>query len=356
MKIRVINKYKTGSFLNFIEKDICYTYLMNNKKSDYDNYLSLIHAKLVTPDEIIKEIVAEGTSQDILFKEKIIAGEANEVYDITLADNVHVILRISRSGYPNFLQEKWALEQVKNLEVPIPEIILIQYKKLKDVELSFCLMKKVDGEPLERGKIDFSSLSEDKRKSYIVKAGEILSKIHSVKTLGFGWIIGNGKAEFDTSDKIIDELLNKKERIYKISETKNLDNSEIDSAFEIIDNFRKTYLEFPTFLNHGDYGHKHFMVKDEKIVAILDWGGVRSESPIYEFACWDYWFGESIPTEWLKEGYLNKSLFDKNFDNILRIFRIMKGIEVIDWYASQGYDEAVEKAIQKLKSDLNYFK
>lgn len=329
---------------------------MSNKQSDYEKYLASMHAKLVTPDEIIKNIIKEGTGKEYTAKEKVIAGEANEVYDITLSDTTHVILRISRSGHPNFLQEKWALEQVKKVGVPVPEILLIKYITVDKENLSLCLMKKVDGEPLERGAIDFNALSEDERKAYIVKAGEILSKIHSIKTQGYGWIIGEGKAEYDTSDKIIDEILGRKERLYEITNSENITRQQIDEALKKVDQFRKTYSETIPHLNHGDYGHKHFMVRDKMIVAILDWGGVRSDSPIYEFACWDYWFGEYIPTEWLREGYQNKSLFDKDFDDTLHKLRIMKGIEIIDWYDSQNYKQAVEKAIGKLLSDVNYFK
>src|SRR4051812_42538380 len=108
----------------------------NNKKSDYDKYLASMHAKLITPDEIIKSVVKEGTGLGVISKKKLIAGEANEVYDILLENKNHVILRISRSGHPNFLQEKWALEKVKNAGVPIPKILLIKYVTLDNQELS----------------------------------------------------------------------------------------------------------------------------------------------------------------------------------------------------------------------------
>jgi aminoglycoside phosphotransferase (APT) family kinase protein len=329
---------------------------MSKKQSDYEKYLATMHARLVTPDEVIRNVIREGTGNEFNAKEKIIAGEANEVYDITLSDDTHVILRISRSGHPNFLQEKWALEQVKKVGVPVPEILLIKYVTVGEEELSLCLMKKVDGEPLERGKIDFNVLPENERKAYIVKAGEILSKIHSIKTKGYGWIIGEGKSEYDTSDNIIDDILGRKKRLYEITKNESITHQQIDEALKMVEQFRKSYSETVPHLNHGDYGHKHLMVKDGKIVAILDWGGVRSDTPIYEFACWDYWFGEYIPTKWLKEGYQNKELFNGDFDVVLHTLRIMKGIEIIDWYDSQKYKQAVDKAIGKLLKDLAYFK
>lgn len=329
---------------------------MSNQQSDYDTYLYSVHAKLVTPDEIIQEVVKEGTAHDVFDKKRIIAGEVNEVYDITLTNNNHVILRISRSDYPDFIQEQWAIEKVKKIGVPVPEIILVKHLNIEAEKLSLCLMTKIDGEPLERGGIDFNSLSKEIQKNYIVNEGEILSKIHSIKTQGYGGIRGEGTTEFATSDNIIDDILYRKERMYAIAEKENLDRTRIDKAMTIVEQFRQSYAKTSTYLNHGDYSHKHFMVNDEKIVAILDWGGVRSDTPIHDFAWWDYWFGQDIPTAWLKEGYQNKTLFDNNFEDTLHILRIMKGIEIIDWYSSEKYQKAVKKAIGKLLTDLDYFK
>ncbi len=47
----------------------------NNKKSDhYQKYLASMHANLVTPGEIIKGIVEEGTGNNLITGTRIIAG------------------------------------------------------------------------------------------------------------------------------------------------------------------------------------------------------------------------------------------------------------------------------------------
>lgn len=329
---------------------------MSNKTDSYQKYLASVHTKWVTPDEIIQEIVKEGTGKQIAFKQRIIAGEANEVYNITLGNNKNVILRISKSAYPNFLQEKWAIEKVKTLGVPTPKILLIKHFTIDGKEKSACLMDKVDGEPLERGKINFDKLDLRLKKKLINQAGEILSKIHSVETQGFGWIIGEGKAEQETSDALIDGLLNKHELFEKMAEEEALSKDIVTKALDIIRGFKGLYSKVKPHLNHGDYSHKHFMVKGDRIVAILDWGGVRSDTPVYDFAWWDYWFGEYIPTEWLREGYSNKELFDNNFDDFLHLLRLFRGLETLNWYHQEKYKPAVEKAKIKLLKDLEYFK
>lgn len=330
---------------------------MNRKaNTSYDKYLASIHARNITPEEIIRSTVKEATGKDFASKKRIIAGEINEVYDITLTDDKHVILRISRSGHPNFKQEKWAIERCKQAGIPVPNILFIKYVTLGDQEISMCLMEKVEGEPLERGSINFNLLNREVRQSYIKQAGEILSKIHSIKTEGFGWIVGNGKGQFATSSGLISDLLSRREEFIAMAREENIKATDIDEALEIIKGFQKDYAKIAPCLNHGDYSHKHMMVKGNKITAIFDWGGVRSDTPIYDFANWDYWFGEDIPTAWLKGGYKNKALFDDNFDNFLHMLRVFKGLEILSWYHKEHYKQAVEKAKEKLLKDLRYFK
>lgn len=328
-----------------------------NKKSDhYQKYLALIHAKLITPDEIIQEIVKTGTSHNLVAKIRIVAGEVNEVYDIKLENSQHVILRIAKNGHPNFLQEKWAIEKVQKAGVVAPKILLIKHFKVDNQEKSACLMEKVDGEPLERGLIEFDKLDLILRRQFINQAGEILSKIHSIETEGFGWITGEGQAIHKTSDELIDDLLNQQEKFEEVASEEGISKDAIQKALGIIEGFKSVYSKVKPHLNHGDYSHKHFMVKDNKIVAILDWGGIRSDTSVYDFAWWDYWFGDDIPTEWLKEGYTNKSLFDDNFEDFLHMLRLFKGLEMVAWYNQEKYKPAVEKAKIKLLKDLEYFR
>ncbi len=325
------------------------------KSNDYDEYLKTLHSKQETPEEIIKDFVKEGTGKEIISKKRIIAGEVNEVYDVTLNDKTNVILRISPNGSPDFQQEKWAVTECKKVGVPVPEIFLVKYQTIKGKEFGLCLMEKIDGEPLERGGINFHKLSLGQQNNYIYQAGEILSKIHSISTFGWGWIIKN-KGQYENSDNLFLNWLNKKELYEKAAKEENLELSIINKALRVMEVFRKRYSIVRPCLNHGDYSHKHFMVKNGKIVGVLDWGGVGSDSPIYDFANWDYWFGEAIPTEWLKEGYANKNLFDKNFEDFLYFIRISRGLENLKHYHEHQYEGVVEKIKIKLIKDLMFFK
>lgn len=140
-----------------------------------------------------------------------------------------------------------------------------------------------------------------------------------------------------------------------LAEKYRLERKYIESALQIISDFQEPYAKTIPCLNHGDYGCKHLLAKDNKIVGVIDWGEARSDSPIADFANWDYWFGEKIPTNWLKEGYQNKAIFDSDFDTILHNFRIMKELEIFGWYGLQGFEHGLQRAARKLVEDLKYF-
>ena len=325
------------------------------KVSEYNKYLRSLHSEKQTSEEIIRSIVKEGTGKNIVSKRKIIAGEVNEVYEVSLEDGSSIILRISPKSSNDFLKEQWAINKCKEIGVPVPNIVLIKDQVIDSKNWGFCLMERVRGDTLERGKLNFDNLNLDKRRDYIHQAGELLSKIHSITTTGWGWIIKN-KGEYKNSDILFENWTSKRENYEAMAREEDIELHIINKAVKLIEEFKAKYENQTPSLNHADFANKHFMVKRGKIVAILDWGSARSDSPVYDFANWDFWFGEDIPTKWLKEGYSNKKLFDGDFQDFLHFIRITKALENLDWYHKQKYQEMVGKIKVKLIEDIGYFK
>lgn len=320
------------------------------KVSEYQDYLNTLQAKLQTPEEIIRETISKVTGHKMLEKERIIAGEANEVYKVTLGDKKAVFLRISRNNRREFESEKWAIEQVKKLGVPVPVVIGIDYVISGEEKLELCVQEEMPGEVLKRGKIDFSSFGVDRQRNLINQAGEILSKIHSVKIDGFESINELGKGKYQSFADVIKFSIDCASNLSKL-----VNPVLLEKAVFTLDKRAGNLLCASPVLNHGDYGHKHFMYNDDKIVGILDWGEVGGFFPAYEFARWDYWYGSHIPTEWLIEGYVDRSIFGPDWQEQLRYLRILKGFEVIGCYLENSYPKAVDTALEKLKGDVEYF-
>jgi len=124
-------------------------------ESNYIQYLSSIHSRQTTQDEIIRDVIKEANGQDMLSKRRIIAGEVNEVYDVTLNDQSRVILRISPNGSSSFQQEEFVLKQCQKAEIPVPEILFIKYLTIDHKEYGFCVMQRIDGGVLDREDNDF---------------------------------------------------------------------------------------------------------------------------------------------------------------------------------------------------------
>ena len=325
--------------------------------NSYEKHLANLHAKINTPDEVINNAVREAVGVFPALKIKILKGEANEVYEVKTSKG-DFFVRISRSEKPDYLQEKWAIEQVSEIGVPVPESLLIKHVTLDGQQLSINIQKKIRGDTLERGDIDYKSMDQEKLKKIIVKAGELLSRIHSVKTVGFKHLDGNGVGSVSTYREMWNDLLvpEKEKECIEIAKTVKFSPVLMKKIFELLRDEISKAPNISPVLNHGDYGPKHIMVEDETITGILDWGGVSGNSPIADFAWWDYWYGDSIPISWLQEGYADKSMFDSNFERWLTVIKLKIGAGMLYWFSIQNYKEGVEKAKEHLIKDFEYFK
>ncbi|MCR4326450.1 MAG: aminoglycoside phosphotransferase family protein [Candidatus Roizmanbacteria bacterium] len=324
----------------------------HRQSSDYDAYLASLHANRNTSDELIARIITEGTGKSLLTKQRIIAGEANEVYDITLTNGDSVILRISNDEDKNFKQEQWAINQCKNMGLPVPAVLYITEIREKDNYLAFCIQEKLHGELLERGTITMSSMDQSHLKKIIIKAGITLAQIHSVKTKQFGYIDGEGRGEYTTYIELLGEDSKHKEQFITLCKDSNVPEKIMRRAFDLIDNYLKTKPVISPVLNHNDFGPKHIMFIDETITGILDFGEVSSHSYVNDLARWDYWHSETVPLEWLLEGYAKVAPLTSDFHEQLQIIKIVNGLSTMWWYYDQDYPKGVSQAAEKLLKDV----
>lgn len=328
---------------------------MTKQKTDYQKYLEEIHSRSTIPDDVLNQVVEEISGSPIAKKKRVLKGEANEVYEIRTKDGGDVFARIERKG-PGFLQEKWAIEQCKKIDIPVPEILGIRRLSLASEHLTICVQRKIGGDTLERGKINVDELGEAVLRKIINQAGTLLAKIHTIPTQGFDRIDDQGVGEFKSFEDMMMDKETDGEKYAELAKRIGLDHDEIDQAFRILTEHQNLYEEAKSCLNHGDFGPKHIMVDEDKITGILDWGEAQGNSPVYDIAKWEYWYGDWIPTEWLKEGYTDKSIFDENFDLLSRLIYLRTSLILIYWYDEFGYPKGVERAGEKLLKDLESFK
>lgn len=85
-----------------------------------DDWLQSRHNQWNTPPHLINEYVRKATGSTIALSSRVMLGIDNEVYDVTTANNHHIIVRISHKDDPRFEAERWAMNAARHVGVPTP--------------------------------------------------------------------------------------------------------------------------------------------------------------------------------------------------------------------------------------------
>jgi len=315
----------------------------------YRAYLEDKHSRLNASPELIDELVEKATGANIVAKRKLILGEVNEVYEATNSKDKSVIVRISRREDPQFAGEKWAINKSKEAGVPAPEILLIETVSDKDTPLTFCIEEKLQGEPLNS---QLDQLSGDEKRRLVMSAGEILGRIHSVNTAGFGNIDQHGIGSKEKWAKFMLRDEKDIERLRRVASKVGLGSGLIDRAFRTIRDADIIYEAVSPHLIHGDYGPKHILVHEGKISGIIDFEGCKSGDPAWDFAWWDFFQSPGLPTNWLMDGYENKSFFGPDFKTRLRLVRLALSLTLLDYYDSENNPSGLRHTKIKFLKDI----
>ena len=320
----------------------------DKKKSAYQRYLEQKHAKFNTPDLVIDAVVDAAVGEKPINKEKVILGEVNEVYDVVVEKNKHLIVRISRSSNPRFASEKWALDEVKKVGVPAPKILLVTSQSIKERNLTFCVEEKLSGNPIR----SIPWQEKDRIKALVVQAGAMLAKIHSVKPTGFGGLSEDGQGKLSSWLEYVNEIDDEQEEILKSAIKIGLSIDQIERGFKLLKENNHLFEDVEPHLLHGDFSTKHILFENDLITGIIDFESCKSGDPLWDFAWWSYFFGKDVPIEWLKEGYDQVNKVDPEFNKKLVLYRIRLGLSMIHYYESEGNTSGMQHTKEKLLSDL----
>jgi hypothetical protein len=110
------------------------------------------------------------------------------------------------------------LQEIKSYsDVPVPEIHFFD-DSMKILPYAYTIMSKLDGMPIDK------KYHRTKTRIYFFQAGEILSKLHSIKFNKFGWLLDNEiYPAFNTwKDFVWHDIQLKTSRLDELSEFKKL--------------------------------------------------------------------------------------------------------------------------------------
>ena len=316
----------------------------------YEKHLTELHAKQTVPAEVVDDILGVFSSAPVVAKQRIIAGEINEVYDVAFADAVHVIVRISHDEDQTFEHAQWAIRECALRGVPVPEVLGVWDRSTSNQLLHICIQRKLEGVLLAKANLPHNVLRQ-----IVAQAGGFLSRIHTIPTNGFGNIDGTGKGTFLTAQSEIDAFVRMESEFQALAQRLDLSRRAMSRALQLVVDDGRVMQPIDPCLTHNDFSAKHILVANGAVSGIIDFGQVAGSEPLSDLVRWDYYDAARFPFEWLQEGYTNKQVFDEQFTQRLRVKRIGFSLWVMRWYDRGGYAEGVADARTKFVQDLAHF-
>lgn len=327
--------------------------MQNEQNVDSGMYKKMAD-KITSSPDIINNIVKEGLEWASFDTERIVEGLSNEVYQVS-SSNDSVILRIHHGKYPKFEQEKWFMEQASKCGVPTPSVLKIGSYFDGDKELTYSFQTLVHGEPLN--KLLDQGMSNEELKYYGYQAGQILAKIHQVKTQNYGHFTNQvGIAQFKTLAESMEQHTDRDKLLEAIVGTE-VSPKELDEMIEIIDQIKT---EEEPHLIHVDYAPKHIFVSEKQITGVIDWEICMSGIAAADLNRWRTQ-DNRIKMVDLIEGYESIKPLLLSFWSVLCIVQLHSALRTILYHfnitkSDAGILKAVEEAkflLQSNKSMLN---
>ncbi len=324
----------------------------NPHSSEYQNFLDQKHASLIAPEELVLETVRDITGASLLEKSRIVKGEINEVYKGKISDGREIIIRIGRSEFVKFQRERWALAQCARVGVPVPVVYGIQSTKHEGKEFNFSVESLLPGVPLNEMPGIFEPANAERLRNILRSTGDVLAKVHSVPTFGYGELDGEGRAEADSIAASFEgSPYLSQERMRDLAEKSKLDPAVMDKAVSHLRDSLGTYIFDHPKLVHGDFAPKHLLIENDRVSGIIDFENAEGGDPARDFAYWQF-FEPEYPIEVLMEGYWDKSLFDSKFADRVKFWRLYVGITTLEYAVQQGNTLSVNETSTQLTKDV----
>lgn len=309
---------------------------------EYDEHLASLHDAWTTPRTVVAGLVTEVTDAAVLDIGRIVAGEQNEVYDVTLTGAPSLIVRISHVRPEAHDREAWVIGQCAARGIPAPRVHALRRVEIGGELLSMIVMDKLPGERLcdvDLDEVDVRLVLGD--------VGAWLRELHSIPVQGFGYLDGRGVGELATMADWLAGLTPEARAFEEAGRSVGLEVATIRGWLrEIVDSL----LAAPprVALIHNDLQPNHVLVHDGHLSGIIDFGEVAAEPAANDFAKWDFSEGERFPVEWIQDGYGDASLFQPPNDRAYRALWLANGLWRLRWYYETGFGFGADAARDRL--------
>ncbi len=274
------------------------------------------------PLDSISQIIEELFGEKPVGIEQVKAwGIRHVLYKVALKDFA-VIFRanVTAEREEYFFVEKWAQGLLEKNGLPNYKVFAVDSSREK-YPFDYMVMEAVEGKDIE----STWPLSPETEKSLMFQCGELLAKIHRIKTRGFGFF-DEEKAKMGESGGILNSW---EEHVFTSLESNlqyllglNLITEEKAERIRQVFKENKSLMELKQgVLVHGDYCDHNVMVSHGKITGVIDWEDCISGDPVHDIAFWSTFYPrERLPL--LMEGYKAITAVPKDFQERFELYRL----------------------------------
>lgn len=311
---------------------------------DRSQHLAALQSAWATPLDVVAAVVGEVAKAPVVECRRIVDGEVNEVYDVTLEQGPSLIVRISHNGSEDHDREAWVLGECASRGIRAPRVHALRRVEVGSEHRSIMVMEKLPGERLA----DLDPDEVDVRR-VLEEVGAWLKQLHTIPVRGLGNLDGSGVGRFETLDEWLANVTKEANAFEEAGRSVGFDSATIQGWLrEIGDSFRATPPRMT--MSHNDLLAVHVLVHDGRLSGIIDFGVVAAEPPTNDFALWDFREGRRFPVEWIQAGYGDPSLFEPPNDRTYRALWLLHGLWYLRHYHVTGFAPGVEAGRDRLLS------
>ncbi len=158
----------------------------------------------------------------------------------------------------NFPGEKWATERACEQNLPVPRVLAVDMSKSL-VPVPYMIVERLPGKRVNESTPEMCR-----------ELGEMLARIHAVKTVGYGKVDENGigpKADWKANIEM------KRSMLPALAKIDRSLAKRAESVYDDLENCPQ-----PPCMVHGDYGLQNMLFTDGKLSGLFDFSGISDSA------------------------------------------------------------------------------
>ncbi len=309
-----------------------------------DTFLQHRQASYKTSRQDLTTIIRKTLNDEIDALFPVKQGYANEVYSVRTKKGQDVIIRIQQQGVTGFKQEAWAMSRARSLGVPVPLVYDASLFDIAGKPHEVMVMQKAHGQSLA----EVQGLEPSQLQQVCKELGLVLSKLHSAKINGFGFLKENKQAEFPNWQKFVTATLQQRDKDVPYLIQAGLSEAEALQMLKIVSEMKAQHHQEPV-LCHGDLSFDHIFINDDfELTALIDWGLCQGGSPALDMTML-LMYHPDIELSWLLQSYQNLKISEAAFKRDMLIQQANVAMSFVGHNMREENYDARDIAVQGMR-------